>query len=170
VASLANCVGRAHVWRTTTVAGKAGSAAALDAGRMVDPLPIARKRLNGASTLQRAHTRRIRIHRAERRERAKLILRNPRWRRRDGRWDRRSLPALGPLARAALFRRFRHAFALGLNLRRSRVLGKPVPAGCGGVVDESHGEDARRNHPPKNPQIDRHDRRTTNAPTRRREF
>jgi hypothetical protein len=51
VASLANCVGRAHVWRTTTVADKAGSAAALDAGRMVDPLPIARKRLNGASEL-----------------------------------------------------------------------------------------------------------------------
>jgi hypothetical protein len=49
VASLASCVGRPHVWRTTTVTDKAGSTAASDAGRMVDPLPITRKSLNGAS-------------------------------------------------------------------------------------------------------------------------
>jgi hypothetical protein len=137
VASLASCVGRPHVWRTTTVADKAGSTVALDAGRMVDPLPITRKRLNGASEFQRAHTRRIRIHCAGGCERAQLILCNPSGRRRGGRGDRRRLPALGPLARAALSHRFRHALALKLSLRRGRVLGKPVPTGCGCVVDES---------------------------------
>jgi hypothetical protein len=170
VASLASCVGRPHVWRTTAVADKAGSAAALDAGRMVNPLPIARKRLNGASELQRAHTRRIRIHRAEQRERAKLILRSPSGRRRGGRGDRRRLPALGPLARAALLRRFRHALALKLNLRRSRVLGKPVATGCGCVVDESQGENASSGREPDQPPTCRRHRSTAGPPTRQREF